>query len=169
MSLRSSGAADAASIVKDITTSSPSHAAKYKAAYKASDQPQCKEISGDLALSDLVEGKMTRKTYQLIRKRELQNHVRVYPSYHTVSAAKTRCYPPGINVTETLAEVPLQSLLHHITSRILSVQNDVILTLSQEEVRSLELTAKYGLTVRLVKSNTNRSLKTRMRQTRVFY
>lgn len=144
MSLRSSGAADAASILKDVTTSSPSHAAKYKTAYRAADLPLCKEISGDLALSDLVEDKMTRESYQLIRKRELQNNARVYPSYHKVSDAKTRCYPPDIKVTETLAEVPLQSLLHYIASRILSVQNDVIQTLSEDKVRSLELIAKYG-------------------------
>ncbi|KAF2902159.1 hypothetical protein ILUMI_04034 [Ignelater luminosus] len=59
MSFRASGAADAASGLKDITTTFPSKAAKYKTAFKAADSSPCKEISGDLALSNVVK-KVTR-------------------------------------------------------------------------------------------------------------
>ncbi|KAF2904867.1 hypothetical protein ILUMI_01309 [Ignelater luminosus] len=54
---------------------------------------------------------MTRETNPLIRKREIENGAQVDPSYHTVAVAKARCYLPGIHVTQTIAEVLLQSLL----------------------------------------------------------
>lgn len=144
MSLRADGATEASNVLKDITNTSPSRASKYQSAFKSASLLQQTEISGDLALSDVVQGKMTRQTYRIIRKRESQNNVRVYPPYPKVAKAKNRCYPPGINVTETKAEVPLQSLLDHISSRILTVQNDVIRTSCTENVQNLVLLVKYG-------------------------
>lgn len=87
---------------------------------------------------------MTRHTYRIIRKRESQNGVHVYPPYSKVVKAKARCYPPGIKITETRAEVPLQSLLDHLSSRILDVQSDVIVTLPENQVNNLQLIIKYG-------------------------
>ena len=143
MSLRASGSSEAASVIKKLSTKSSSELQKVKKAIDVDLNPR-KEISGDVALSDLVEGKMTRKTYRLIRKREVENNACVYPSYHKVEAAKSRCYPPGIKVTETTAEVPLQSLLNHRTSRILSAQSLVINSLPQEQIKTLQLFVKWG-------------------------
>lgn len=59
MSLRASGASKAANVLKEITTHSPDRAARYERALKSATFSCGTEISEDLALSDVVEGKMT--------------------------------------------------------------------------------------------------------------
>ncbi|CAH0558562.1 unnamed protein product [Brassicogethes aeneus] len=55
MSLRASEASKATSVIKDITTTSPSKALKYKRALKSASILRPTEISGNLELSDVVE------------------------------------------------------------------------------------------------------------------
>lgn len=144
MSLRASGSSTAASVLQDITTRSPERAQKYKAAFKSVSATPRSEISGSVALSDIVEGNLTRHAYRLFTKRLKEHHVRVYPSYDKVMKAKLLCYPKDKVTTETCAEVPLQALLDHTCARILTVQTDVVRTLSSEVVKHLELIVKYG-------------------------
>ena len=68
LSLRASWSSGAASVIKNISTKSSSEVEKIKKVIDADVNPG-KEISGDLSLSDLVEGKMTRKTYRFIKKK----------------------------------------------------------------------------------------------------
>ena len=86
---------------------------------------------------------MTRHTYKIIRKKESQNNVLVYPPYSKVGEEKARCYPPNIKITETTAGVPLQSLLDHLSCRILNVQSEVIQSLPENCVQNLLLVIKY--------------------------
>ncbi|XP_024875226.1 uncharacterized protein LOC112456728 [Temnothorax curvispinosus] len=145
MKLRSSGKLDAANIVKEVTTSSPTRASKYKAAFQATSNVAI-PMSDDAALSVVVEAKLTKNQYSLIRQSMKEHHCNLYPPYDKVSQAKVRCYPPrsDVTITETSAEVKLQALLNHTAERILLVQNDVIKSLLQETVKHMNLICKWG-------------------------
>lgn len=145
MSLRSSGQNEAASVVKDLSTSSPSRASKYKAGLRLAGKAAVTKLSGDSALSMLVEAKLTRSQYEVVRMTAKTHNTPIYPCYPKVLEAKTRCYPSNISVNETIAEVKLQPLLDHTCTRILRVQNDVIDMLDQTDVRHLKLILKWGM------------------------
>ena len=55
-------------------------------------------------------------------------------------------YPKGesINVTETSAEIKLQDLLDHTTSRLCIYLEEVLKNINEEERRNLELITKWG-------------------------
>lgn len=110
MSLRSSGAVDAAAIVKDVLTTSPARASKYSLAYKSSLPPAPCEMTGEEVLVVIVEAKLTKQSYLDIRSSLGRKNFDAYPSYRKVVEAKAYCYPQDITVTETSAEVKLQSL-----------------------------------------------------------
>ena len=64
ISLCSSGSVNAASVVKDITTTSPLRASKYKKAYNSAETtPRVTEMSADEALVDMVKLQLTRQQY----------------------------------------------------------------------------------------------------------
>lgn len=113
MSLRSSGAADAANVLKDVTTTSPERASKYKNAYKSSLTQLPVEMTGDEALVDFVENKWTKQQYLSIRSSLRRKKFNAYPGYKKILEAKARCSPTDIKVTEISAKVNLQSLLNH--------------------------------------------------------
>lgn len=73
-----------------------------------------------------------------------ENHCQLYPSYRKVAEAKNHFYPPrwATTITESSAEVQLQPLLDHIVERILFLQNDVIRSLNQENVRHMNFICK---------------------------
>jgi len=143
MNLRSSGQLDASKIIKDVTSTSPTRAFKYRTAFTSEVE---KTLSDDAALSVLVEYKFSKRTYQGIRKVAKENNCKLYPSYNNVLKAKKRCYPPRTNmtITESRAEVTLQALLDHTVERILFLQRDVLDTLSVENVKNMHLICKWG-------------------------
>lgn len=143
MSLRSSGANDAANVVDNLT-SSPSRASKYRTGVKLAEKPRQAEISSDIALSDVVEGKMTYHSYQVVRLRAKSCGLPLYPSYRHVLEAKKRTYPPNITISETSADVKLQSLLDHTSERILIVQKDVIEALHANTASNMRFIFKWG-------------------------
>jgi hypothetical protein len=59
-------------------------------------------LTSDEVVSLIVEAKLTKRQYMLIRKQAKEKHVDIYPSYHKVLEAKNRCYPPinCITITE---------------------------------------------------------------------
>ena len=115
MSLRSSGNTDAASVLKDVTTTTPTRATKYREAIKIATTPRPTKMSADEALVDLVNLKLTKQQYIDLRKSLREEKLFAYPSYEKVLEAKKCYHPEGITVTETSAEVKLQSLLYHTT------------------------------------------------------
>lgn len=143
MNLRSSGKLDAAKVVKDVTMTSPSRASKYRTAYASTDEIT---LSEEAALSAMIEYKMSKTSYQGMRRLGKENNCKLYPSYEKVMRAKKRCYPPSyaIRFTESSAEVQLQALLDHTVDRILLVQNEVIRRLTQDNVRKMDLICKWG-------------------------
>lgn len=144
MSLRSSGANNAANVVRDVTQKSPSRASKYKAALKLAAIPPVKRMSPEAALSDMVEAKLTKHQYEVIRRSMSKNNALIYPCYDYVLKAKNCCYPSDITVTEISAEVKLQALLDHTFERILMSQLDVLATFSKQTVSSLKCMIKWG-------------------------
>ncbi|KAK4881350.1 hypothetical protein RN001_004669 [Aquatica leii] len=111
---KAEGQVQASKVLKDITTFSPARANKYREAYKKSLNSQIQPLSGEDALAVLIDAKLSREQYNIIRK----NAPEKFPSYKSVQAAKTLCYPKNITVTETSASVKLQTLLDHITERL---------------------------------------------------
>lgn len=67
MSLRSSGHLHSAQVLKDITTTSPTRALRYKKAFQAITTATVDTtLSADVALSIMVEAKLTKKQYNVI-------------------------------------------------------------------------------------------------------
>lgn len=123
MSLRAQGNPQASKIVKEITTLSPERANKYKEAYKKSLEPQKVSMnSGEDALSVLVDAKLSRNKYEIVREKALEK----FPSYKVVQTTKKMCYPKSIEVTDTCASVPLQELLDHTMERLVLVTEPII-------------------------------------------
>jgi hypothetical protein len=142
MSLRAGGKASAAKIVKEISTSSPERANKYHKAFKAHQKTTHTRLPGEEALSVIVDAQLTRHQYNVVRAKDKMT----FPSYKSVQVAKKKCYPSQdtITVTETLAEVELQSLLNHTVQRLVQVHKDSLVALSAEELGKLHLISKWG-------------------------
>ena len=144
MSLRESGETNAAKILNDITTKSPTRASTYLTALKLTSKPPSTDVSSDDALALIIDSKLSKSAYQNIRNLQKKVDTKFLPSYERVLEAKARCYPDKMICTEISAEVPLQSILDHTALRILTLQEDVIKTLSPEIVRNQKLIIKWG-------------------------
>lgn len=143
MSLRESGNLNAANIVHDISTGGPSSSNMYR---KSSSLVPETILSADSALSLMIEQKLSRNQYQGLRNISLENNCRLYPSYKVVQQAKIKCYPLKLEmtITESIAEVKLQSLLNHTTERIMLMQTEVIKNLTSENFCKFTLICKWG-------------------------
>lgn len=67
MSLRASKQTDAALVVRDVAFSTPKRAQKYRKAFRKSNEFSDRQILPDAALSMMVEGKLTRHQYNVVR------------------------------------------------------------------------------------------------------
>lgn len=141
MSLRASGKTEASKVVHEITTS-PNRATKLRKAYKKSLESETQMLSGEDALAMLIDAKLSRHQYEIIRKKAPEK----FPSYKIVQTAKKKCYPEPehIIVTSTSAKVNLQALLDHTVERLLLVQQCVVETLKDEELDDMTLITKWG-------------------------
>lgn len=143
MKLRETGKLDAAIVVKDVTSGSPTKATKYRSSLEISNTEK-EVLTPNEALSLLVEVDLSRNRYQSLRNCFLSKKDKILPPYKKLSQAKKECYPSKILVTETSGEVSLQSLLDHTVYRILQYQNDVIDRFSEDQLKNLTLICKWG-------------------------
>lgn len=144
MKLREAGKLDAALVVKDVISGSPTKAKKYRSSLELLNTEK-EVLTPDEALSLLVEVDLSRNRYQSLRNCFLSKKDKILPPYKKLSQAKKQCYPSEkIVVTETSAEVSLQALLDHTVCRILQHQNDVIDRLSEDQLKNLILLCKWG-------------------------
>lgn len=143
MSLRASGSVDAANVLKDAT-STPTRASKYRNAITLAVKPPPIEMSPDEALVDMVNLKLTKQQYIDLRLSLREKNFNAYPAYDRVLEAKKLCYPPDIIVTETCAEVKLQSLLDHTCERIIKIQDEVVSVLDPKITSNLRCIFKWG-------------------------
>ncbi|GBL72728.1 hypothetical protein AVEN_127961-1 [Araneus ventricosus] len=66
----------------------------------------------------------------------------MYPAYHKIKAAKQLCYPSDVNVTETSAEIKLQSLIDQTIMRLCKAQEDVLKSI--RDLRTLDIIVKWS-------------------------
>lgn len=142
VSLWTKGKRDAASVVKEVLTTTPTRASKYKKAYRLFQQTADDKVASNKALSVFVEAKLTRHQYNLIRELAKDK----FPSYKTLQKTKKECYPENILVTEDKAEVSLQALLNHTATRLMFLQEEVLSSLSKQDTQPqlLTLISKWG-------------------------
>jgi hypothetical protein len=141
MSFRASGSKDSAKILKDMR-GDPSTASKY---LQHSSGTKEVEMSAEQALALLVDQKLTKSQYNGIRDSSLQCGSKLYPSYHTVlEAKKDPRISSDTSVSETCAEIKLQSLLNLTTERLVLTQQDVLNHASLNDIEDLQLIYKWG-------------------------
>lgn len=87
------------------------------------------------AFGVLIDAKLTREGYQLIRSKAKQS----FPSYKVVQEAKKKCYPKNIIASESCVCVNLQSLLNHTTERIMESMD------YKHSKLNLKLYSKWGI------------------------
>lgn len=102
------------------------------------------EFCTDDVVSLFNEAKLTKHQYLLLRDFIHSKLPNVLPSYQKVLEAKKRCYPSGISVTESSAEINLQCLLDHTCTRILESQKSVLDNISESSINEFELVGKWG-------------------------
>ena len=74
-------------------------------------------LTEDEALAFFLDGRYSYRQYQQLRKTAGERNAQIYPAYPKILAARNRCVPPGIIVTEKKMEVNLQSLLCHVCKK----------------------------------------------------
>jgi hypothetical protein len=103
MKLRAAGKSTEADVIKKVAEI-PRYA---KDCLNMSSTAKTKVLSPREALSLIVEAQLSRSQYEKIREYAIE----IFPSYKQVQSEKLCSYPNNIKVTESIAEVPLQSLL----------------------------------------------------------
>lgn len=139
MSQRASGNNDVAKVIADVTKS-PTRATKFrKAAAIGSKTAISKKHTPEEALSVYIEANLTCSGYEVIHQADKDR----YPCYSYVQKAKQDCYPPK-SVSETVAEVKLQDLVDHTTSRLCKYLEPVLQQYVQGRDTDLTLIYKWG-------------------------
>lgn len=143
MKLRVSGKRDAASMLSKIRFS-PKRATRLKILESKFNSKDV-SLSANEALAFYVSFKFTRSQYiglrSLVSKKGL---TKLFPTYDKIIEAKRECYPCNILATNLLAQVPVQDLLNHTTSRIIETQQEVITNFSETLFEpDIPLTMKY--------------------------
>jgi len=75
-------------------------------------------MSKDEALCLLLDARLTKASYQIIRNQATEKGFDIYPPYNDVRDAKLLCYPADISVSDFSAEIKLQALVNHTSNRI---------------------------------------------------
>lgn len=127
ISLKDHGKNDESKLLKESTSTTPTRAHKIRNAYKnLTTLNEIVPYSEDEALALVMDVKLTKSQYILIRLQAKNKKAHLYPSYNNVRVAKSPCYPNQnyISISETRAEVELQGLLNHTISRIIQSLNE---------------------------------------------
>jgi hypothetical protein len=123
ISLRESGNAAASNLLLEAAETTPIRASKISLAWKKEKTARdTKVYSDEEAISLLVEAQLSKHQYNTIRLQAKTKGCNIYPSYNKVRAAKERCYPDSLIVTEDECEVKLQQLLDNTAKRLLLAQ-----------------------------------------------
>ncbi|KAL2749804.1 dna-mediated transposase [Vespula maculifrons] len=103
-------------------------------------------VSDDYALSLLLEIKLLKHQYEVLRATNIENNCNIYPPYKAVLQAKEKCYPPktDIKIKDCSAEVKLQGLLDHSVEQILFIQRDFLKSSTSECISNMTLYCKWG-------------------------
>ncbi|XP_055839998.1 uncharacterized protein LOC129907699 [Episyrphus balteatus] len=136
MSFRAAGKIQEAEVIKKV---SQSH--NYaKDCLDLTLNSKIKKLSPREALSMIIEAQLSRKQYEIIRNIAKD----LFPSYKMIQAEKSLCYPNNISVSETKAEVSLQSLLDHTANRLLNSQQNIFELCTVNPSDEIVLISKWG-------------------------
>lgn len=138
MELRKSGNVQASKILQEIFNN-PARASEYISALNKVMTANT-QLPPEEALSVLVEANLSRNQYNIIREKDKAR----FPSYKVVQQAKLACYPNGIKVSSSCAEVELQSLLQHTTKKILLLQEEILARFERKILKKVFLICKWG-------------------------
>lgn len=139
MKLRSEGNVHAAKVLADIIQNPD--ASNY---IKKDSDRKIAKLTEDKALSLLINARLTKYQYNIIRSNALEENCPLYPNYESIIKAKKRCYPDNIVITEISAEIPLQDLLDHTLKRLAISLDDVLSVLEESKLNNLWLISKWG-------------------------
>jgi hypothetical protein len=142
MALRKEGDPAAAQLLKEATTTTPTRARRILQKWKTPEEEQS-SMSPEDALSLLISLDLTKAQYEVLRQTALKHKHDLYPSYQSVLDAKKAAYPPGITVSESKVEVPLQELLDQTCESILKVISLSGKKLEDSEINGI-LYCKWG-------------------------
>lgn len=107
------------------------------------DNREKSEYTPNEALILLIDARLTKSSYQLLRSSAGAKGHNIYPSYNDVRKAKESCYPYEISVEEFKVEIPVQSLLNHTIERLCTVQKSV-LNNNFDAINNLTMYYKWG-------------------------
>jgi len=110
LSLKESGNANASKLLKESTCTTSTRALKIQTANTTFQNIKLVQIySEEEALALIIDAKLTKSQYTLIRLQAKQKNANIYPAYNKVIETKTRCYPTKdqIFITEISAKVTL--------------------------------------------------------------
>lgn len=126
MSMRSSGEKDVAHAIKQAVETGK----------------QSNTISPEKAVSIIVQARLSKQAYNIIREPVKDN----YPSYYKVLKAKKDCYPPkdAYTVDEVGVCIELQALLDTTTERLLLSLDNKIAEYSDTALENLIFIIKWG-------------------------
>lgn len=125
---RHSGQKDLSVVLKEAAVS-PSRPAKMKRFLSPEKLKEPVPYTPQEALAYLLENNFTKTQYINTRIGAKERNCDIYPSYENILQAKKECRPNGIQISETTASVPLADLLNHTISRIILLQENVLINL----------------------------------------
>lgn len=97
------------------------------------------------AVNFIMDANITSQVYQGIRLACKAKEAELFPTYRHVGTAKLLCYPKTIQVNQTGAQIPLQSLLNHTAERLLDLSKHIIRRIKPTTGRlKVNLSVKWG-------------------------
>lgn len=119
-SVRASGKRDAAKLIQEVSSASPRRATGYKKAGRRIVKETKRPYTPEEALAMFISNDLTVQTYKNIQQESKERGFCLYPCYEKLLQVKVQCYPSveSFTLTDTYAEVKLQSLLDHTATRI---------------------------------------------------
>lgn len=97
------------------------------------------------AVNFIMDSNLTSQVYQGIRLACKTKGAELFPTYRHVGTAKLLTYPKTIQVNQTGAQIPLQSLLNHTAERILDLSKHIIRRIKPTTGRlKVNLSVKWG-------------------------
>jgi len=107
-SLVKSGRRTAAQVLKLAIDTTPTRLKKMKLVHNISSSITIRPYSPEEALGLIVDLGLTKEDYITMRLGAKENGADIYPSYHVIQEAKSKCYPINIKISENEAVVPLK-------------------------------------------------------------
>ena len=116
-------------------------------------------LSGNEALSLMLDSNMTKAAFQLHRNTAIAKQFNLYPAYNNIKSSKLLCYPNNMIFIDYTASIPLQNLCDHLAQRLYQVQNDVLCIIEKRDLVLLHYKAGFDGSAGQMSVNILRDLK----------